>query len=80
MQDLMPHLKDETESKAVIPVADTVAVDTFGGRLHVEWNPQAAVTPLDWYNRSRPHSSLDRKTPYQAKLIPACCHRSKWQR
>lgn len=23
-----------------------VAVDTFGGRVHVEWNPNAAVTPL----------------------------------
>lgn len=23
-----------------------VAVDTFGGRVHVEWSPQAAVTPL----------------------------------
>lgn len=24
----------------------SVAVDTFGGRVHVEWDPQAAVTPL----------------------------------
>jgi hypothetical protein len=24
----------------------SVAVDTFGGRIHVEWAPQAAVTPL----------------------------------
>ncbi len=23
-----------------------VAVDTFGGRIHVEWDPKAAVTPL----------------------------------
>ena len=23
-----------------------VAVDTFGGRVHVEWDPAAAVTPL----------------------------------
>jgi len=46
MQDLMTHLNGETESKAVIPVADPVAVDTFSERLHVEWNPQAAVTPL----------------------------------
>jgi hypothetical protein len=23
-----------------------LAVETFGGRVHVEWNPQAAVTPL----------------------------------
>lgn len=24
----------------------SLAVETFGGRVHVEWNPQAAVTPL----------------------------------
>ena len=24
----------------------SLAVDTFGGRIHVEWDPQAAVTPL----------------------------------
>ena len=23
-----------------------IAVDTFGGRVHVEWDPQAAVTPM----------------------------------
>ena len=23
-----------------------LAVDTFGGRVHVEWDPQAAVTPM----------------------------------
>jgi len=23
-----------------------VAVDTFAGRIHVEWNPDAAVTPM----------------------------------
>jgi putative transposase len=34
---------------------------------------------VDWYNRSRPHSSLNRKTPYQA-YTPICCHGSKWQR
>lgn len=46
MQDLTTHPLGETQSKALIPVAEPVAVDTFGGRLHVEWNPQAAVTPL----------------------------------
>ena len=25
---------------------EPVAVETFGGRIHVEWDPQAAVTPL----------------------------------
>ena len=27
-------------------VVPSVFVDTYGGRVHVEWDPQAAVTPL----------------------------------
>jgi len=27
-------------------VVRSVLVDTYGGRVHVEWDPQAAVTPL----------------------------------
>jgi len=46
MRDLITHPKGEAQSKAMIPVAEPVTVDTFGGRLHIEWNPQAAVTPL----------------------------------
>lgn len=35
------------ESKQRTSAADArLAVDTFGGRVHVEWDPQAAVTPL----------------------------------
>lgn len=26
--------------------ADRIVVDTFGGRVHVEWDPSAAVLPL----------------------------------
>jgi len=29
-----------------VPASESIAVETFGGRIHVEWNPQAAVTPL----------------------------------
>ena len=29
-----------------MPYAGPVPVDTFGGRVHVGWDPQAAVTPL----------------------------------
>jgi hypothetical protein len=36
----------EGESKNVMQVKRSAAIDTFGGRVHVEWNPQAAVTPL----------------------------------
>ena len=46
MQEIMNHPLGETKMQALIPLADPVAVDTFGGRIHVEWNPQAAVTPL----------------------------------
>ena len=31
---------------AWVTFSGPIAVDTFGGRFHVEWNPQAAVTPL----------------------------------
>jgi len=36
------HPKGEPNSLAL----KAVPVDTFGGRIHVEWDPQAAVTPL----------------------------------
>ena len=29
-----------------MPASGPVAVDTFGGRIHVEPDPQAVVTPL----------------------------------
>ena len=28
------------------PEATRLSVDTFGGRVHVEWDPQSAVTPF----------------------------------
>ena len=40
------HPAGESETGALVPYAGPVAVDTFGGRVHVEWDPQAAVTPL----------------------------------
>lgn len=46
MNDLAVHLKGEGDEGALVPVSEPIAVDTFGGRIHVEWNPQAAVTPL----------------------------------
>lgn len=30
----------------LLPESSSVSVDTFGGRIHVEWSPQAAVTAL----------------------------------
>ena len=46
MQEIMNYPLGETKMQALIPLADPVAVGTFGGRIHVEWNRQAAVTPL----------------------------------
>lgn len=34
------------QQKQVIAPSSRVAVDTFAGRIHVEWDPAAAVTPL----------------------------------
>ena len=36
----------ERKRKALACPRDAVALDTFGGRIHVEWDPSAAVTPL----------------------------------
>jgi hypothetical protein len=32
--------------KALVGARQSIALDTFGGRIHVEWDPAAAVTPL----------------------------------
>lgn len=36
----------EAKRKALVGARQSVALDTFGGRIHVEWDPAAAVTPL----------------------------------
>ncbi len=36
----------EAKRKALRPPSAAIALDTFGGRIHVEWDPAAAVTPL----------------------------------
>jgi hypothetical protein len=36
----------EAKRKALVRQKAPVALDTFGGRIHVEWDPAAAVTPL----------------------------------
>ena len=46
MNDSLSHPTGEPKSMELVPVAGPVAVDTFGGRVHVEWDAQAAVTPL----------------------------------
>ena len=46
MQELITNPKGESQSGALLRVSGAVAVDTFSGRIHVDWNPDAAVTPL----------------------------------
>lgn len=36
----------EPEALQGLAEGQSLAVETFGGRIHVEWDPQAAVTPL----------------------------------
>ena len=36
----------EAKRKALVSRNEMIALDTFGGRIHVEWDPAAAVTPL----------------------------------
>ena len=36
----------EAKRKALATNPEPIALDTFGGRVHVEWDPAAAVTPL----------------------------------
>jgi hypothetical protein len=46
MNQLIAHPAGEPQTTALVPVTGPVAIDTFGGRIHVEWDSQAAVTPL----------------------------------
>ncbi len=46
MNDLIRHPTGETETTALVPFAGPVAVDTFGGRVQVEWDPG---TGSAWY-------------------------------
>ncbi len=36
----------ESNSKPLRVKTEPIALDTFGGRIHVEWDPAATVTPL----------------------------------
>jgi hypothetical protein len=46
MKDRFVHPLGEAVKGILAAVSGPVAVDTFAGRIHVEWDPQAAVTPL----------------------------------
>ena len=36
----------EAKRKGLVRKPEAMAIETFGGRIHVEWDPAAAVTPL----------------------------------
>ena len=46
MIDQIFHPAGDAQNTALAPALGPVAVDTFGGRVHVEWDPRGAVTPL----------------------------------
>ena len=48
MNDLVAHPLGEEEKRALVPVSEPIAVETFRGRIYVEWNPEVAVTPLGY--------------------------------
>src|SRR5512147_2326074 len=43
---LLAHPAGERSSVEYLPEAVGLCADTFGGRVHVEWDPTAAATPL----------------------------------
>ena len=46
VEALPAHPAGEQSSVEVLPEAVGLCADTFGGRVHVEWDPSAAATPL----------------------------------
>jgi len=37
----------ERKSTSLVGKKEAIALDTFGGRIHVKWDPAAVVTPLE---------------------------------
>lgn len=49
--DVLPHQNGEAleplkKPNYLLSEDEKLSVDTFGGRVHVEWDPQSSVTPL----------------------------------
>jgi hypothetical protein len=40
------------------PVSTAIEVETFAGKIHVEWDPTAAVTPIDQLPFLAPRQNL----------------------
>jgi len=41
-----PKKRPESDCRALVPAEGPVVLDTFGGRIHVEWDPDGAITAL----------------------------------
>ena len=42
----VPHLKGEQEIQFKMREIPALVADTFAGKIHIEWDPQAQVTML----------------------------------
>jgi len=42
----MTNQKGEDTLPANVAVSNAISADTFGGRIHIEWDPDAEVTPI----------------------------------
>lgn len=51
LPEVLPHqigesLEPQKKQNYLLSEESKLAVDTYGGRVHVEWDPQSSVTPL----------------------------------
>ena len=44
--EIIHPLGESQNSGELVPTEGPLTVDTFGGKVHVDWNPDAALTPL----------------------------------
>jgi hypothetical protein len=56
------HPNGDTEPKLKKREISALVADTFDGKIHIEWDPQAQVTPLGQLQGKRIKSTL--KTNY----------------
>ncbi|MBF0266673.1 MAG: hypothetical protein HQL46_15530 [Gammaproteobacteria bacterium] len=40
------HRKGEDKFPTKNPIAESIEVDTYAGKVHIEWDQDAAVTPI----------------------------------
>ena len=40
------HPKGESQIQSQETMSEPIGIDTFGGRVHIQWDPQAPATPF----------------------------------